>query len=110
MTDFALPNIPMCFPRLRYLELTGVSVLGDENLTSKLFSSCPVLEFELSSLTLKHFKLDNETYDSTDEYAITVKLSAANLTSLICKDYVTRLFSGEPFFSGHCRYWNESER
>ncbi|KAI3906715.1 hypothetical protein MKW92_005092 [Papaver armeniacum] len=100
MTDFALPNIPMCFPRLRYLELTGVSLLDDENLTSKLFSSCPVLEsllltncsikFEFSSLSLKHFKLDNyDTYGSTDDYDINVKLSAPNLTSLICKDYMS---------------------
>ncbi|KAI3931646.1 hypothetical protein MKW92_020522 [Papaver armeniacum] len=105
MTDFALPNIPMCFPRLRYLELTGVSVLGDENLTSKLFSSCPVLEsllltncsikFDFSSLSLKHFKLDNFTYESTDEHAITVKLSAPNLTSLICKDYMSRDYALE---------------
>ncbi|KAI3935643.1 hypothetical protein MKW98_022651 [Papaver atlanticum] len=106
MTDFALPNIPIYFPRLKYLELTGVSLLGDENLTSKLFSSCPVLEsllltecsvkFHFSSLILKHFKLDNyDTYDSTDEYAITVKLSAPNLTSLICKDYMSRDYSLE---------------
>ncbi|KAI3905299.1 hypothetical protein MKX01_039990, partial [Papaver californicum] len=44
LTDFLLPNIPMYFPRLRYLALTGVSLIGDESITSKLFSSCPVLE------------------------------------------------------------------
>ncbi|KAI3850811.1 hypothetical protein MKX03_028524 [Papaver bracteatum] len=97
MTDFALPNIPMCFPRLRYLELTGVSLLGDENLTSKLFSSCPVLEsLVLTNCSLKHFKLDNyDTYESIDEYAITVKLSAPNLASLICKDYMSRDYALE---------------
>ncbi|KAI3920995.1 hypothetical protein MKW92_046626 [Papaver armeniacum] len=101
ITDFFLPDVPMYFPRLKYLALTGVSLLGDENLTSKLFSSCPVLEsllltdcsvkFDFSSLSLKHFKLDNsEIYNTTDEYAITVKLSAPNLTSLICKDFMSR--------------------
>ncbi|XP_026436428.1 F-box/LRR-repeat protein At4g14103-like [Papaver somniferum] len=104
LTDFVLPWIPMYFPRLRYLALTGVS-LGDENLTSKLFSSCPVLEslvladcsikFDFSSLSLKHFQLDNyyDVCESTDDYDVTVKLSAPNLTSLICKDYMSQDYS-----------------
>ncbi|KAI3905301.1 hypothetical protein MKX01_039992, partial [Papaver californicum] len=94
------------FPRLRYLALRGVSLLGDESLTSKLFSSCPLLEslvltdcsikFDFSSLSLKHFKLDNcDTYDSNDDHTTTVKLSAPNLTSLICKDYMSRDYSLE---------------
>ncbi|KAI3935644.1 hypothetical protein MKW98_022652 [Papaver atlanticum] len=94
LTDFVLPHIPMYFPRLRYLALTGVS-LGDENLTSKLFSSCPVLEslvltecsikFDFSSLSLKHFQLDN-----CDDVFICSKSP-----SLICKDYMSQDYSLE---------------
>ncbi|KAI3931645.1 hypothetical protein MKW92_020521, partial [Papaver armeniacum] len=106
LTDFVLPHIPMYFPRLRCLALTGVS-LGDESLTSKLFSSCPSLEsllltdcsikFDFTSLSLKHFHLDNcyDVCESTDDYDITVKLSAPNLTSLICKDYMSQDYSLE---------------
>ncbi|XP_026436985.1 F-box/LRR-repeat protein At3g59190-like [Papaver somniferum] len=107
LTAFVLPDmIAYNFPRLRYLELKGVS-LGDENLTSKLFSSCPGLEslvltdcsikFDFSSLGLKHFHLDNcdDVCESTDYYDITVKLSAPKLTSLICKDYMSQDYSLE---------------
>ncbi|KAI3931647.1 hypothetical protein MKW92_020523, partial [Papaver armeniacum] len=107
LTAFGLPdNTEYNFPRLRYLELKGVS-LGNDNLTSKLFSSCPVLEslvltecsikFDFSSLSLKHFQLDNydDVCESIDYYDITVKLSAPNLTSLICKDYMSQDYSLE---------------
>ncbi|KAI3935642.1 hypothetical protein MKW98_022650 [Papaver atlanticum] len=78
----------------RYLALKGVSI-GDENLTSKLFSSCPVLEslvltecsikFDFSSLSLKHFQLDN-----CDDVFICSKSP-----SLICKDYMSQDYSLE---------------
>ncbi|XP_026400304.1 F-box/LRR-repeat protein At3g59190-like [Papaver somniferum] len=101
LTSFGLPDVAVYnFSRLRYLELKGVS-LADENLTCKFFSSCPVLEslvladcsisFNFSSLSLKHFHLDN--CESIDYFDITIKLSAPNLTSLVCKDYMSQDYS-----------------
>ncbi|XP_026431461.1 F-box/LRR-repeat protein At3g59190-like isoform X3 [Papaver somniferum] len=111
LTAFGLPdNTEYNFPLLRYLALKGVSI-GNENLTSKFFSSCPVLEslvltecsikFDFSSLSLKHFQLDNcdDVCESIDYYDITVKLSAPNLTSLLCKDYMSQNYSLEKLSS-----------
>ncbi|XP_026460735.1 F-box/LRR-repeat protein At4g14103-like isoform X1 [Papaver somniferum] len=96
-TGFLLPDT-MHFPHLRYLALSGVTLADENTLISKFFSSCPVLEslllidcsihFDFSSLSLKHFQLDNcDTSGPTDT---TVKLCAPNLISIICKDYMSQ--------------------
>ncbi|MCL7051809.1 hypothetical protein MKW94_026745, partial [Papaver nudicaule] len=74
VTDFVLPNNTMCFPHLRYLALTGVSVVGDENLTSKLLSSCPVCMVVSGSLDL----LDD------------LSIQFCNLRSLMVETWVSR--------------------
>ncbi|XP_026460006.1 putative F-box/FBD/LRR-repeat protein At5g44950 [Papaver somniferum] len=76
LTSFGLPDVAVYnFPRLRYLQLKGVSLV-DENLT-----------------IFKHLQPDN--CESIDEYDITVKLSAPNLTSLVCKDFMSQDYSLE---------------
>ncbi|XP_026431448.1 putative F-box/FBD/LRR-repeat protein At1g78760 isoform X1 [Papaver somniferum] len=96
-TGFLLPDT-MHFPHLRYLALSGVMLADGNTLISEIFTSCPVLEslllsdcsinLDFSSLSLKHFQLDN--YDSSGPTDTTVKLCAPNLRSIICKDYMSQ--------------------
>ncbi|XP_026459600.1 putative F-box protein At1g58310 [Papaver somniferum] len=103
-SGLVLPNT-MHFPRLKYLAFSDVSLaVSDENtLISKLFTNCPVLEsllltdcsihLDFSSLSLKHFQLDN--YDTSGPTDTTVKLRAPNLISIVCKDYMSQDYSLE---------------
>ncbi|OVA07742.1 F-box domain [Macleaya cordata] len=100
-----IPPKSMDLPMLKSLELCGVSIY-DEKFTDMLFSSCPVLESliikdcrlnlnNISTLKLKHFKLEYEYYDSEDSVVKTLKLYAPNLTSFICKSYMSHDYALE---------------
>ncbi|RZC46404.1 hypothetical protein C5167_039355 [Papaver somniferum] len=81
-------------PCLKFLKLESVSI-DDENPADKLFSSCPALEslvikdsrlnISISSVTLKHFELDNNPSLPLGNEVKIVKLDAPNLTSFSCK-------------------------
>ncbi|KAI3853741.1 hypothetical protein MKW98_025258 [Papaver atlanticum] len=99
-TDVILPK-SMDLPRLKVLWIHGVSIPNEE-LSKRLFSSCPVLEklslhhcdipnFTVNSLSLKNF-VHQRLLGSTDNV---IKLTTPNLKVFECTSCVTQLYSLE---------------
>ncbi|KAI3833334.1 hypothetical protein MKX03_028886, partial [Papaver bracteatum] len=92
-SSLVLPS-SISLPCLKFLKLESVSI-DDENPADKLFSSCPALEslvikdsrlnISISSVTLKHFELDNNPSLPLGNEVKIVKLDTPNLKSFSCK-------------------------
>ncbi|XP_026443049.1 putative F-box/LRR-repeat protein At3g59160 isoform X2 [Papaver somniferum] len=102
----------MDLPRLKFMSL-GSFFVEDGDSINKLISGCPILEslilrdiwiedgyemnVNIESHELKHLEIINNNLPVRSHYnmAKIIKLSAPNLTSFICKDYMLQEYSLE---------------
>ncbi|KAI3954577.1 hypothetical protein MKW98_019708 [Papaver atlanticum] len=99
-TDVILPK-SMDLPRLKVLWIHGVSIPNEE-LSKRLFSSCPVLEklelyhCDIPNLTISSLSLKNFVYKRfLSSTANVIKLTAPNLKDFWCKSSETQHYSLE---------------
>ncbi|XP_026444385.1 putative F-box protein At3g44060 isoform X1 [Papaver somniferum] len=99
-TDVILPK-SIDLPRLKVMWVHGVAI-SNEELSKKLFSSCPVLEklelyhCDIPNLTVNSLTLKNFVYKRFhSSLPNVIKLTAPNLKDLWCRSSVTQHYSLE---------------